>query len=709
MVSLVIGVVLAMASNSFAINDDLSWAAKWLLPGDQFDSKDEREWTSEKGYIYGHGNLITAKLRFDDEAINTFRHQIGGSYHFGLELDIVECSCDGNSPQLVTASIQHSLPLSTRPVMDTDFGDSITNSGNCKSNGGDPYVVGALMIREPQYLESGVDYYVFYYLEDCIPASGVNLHLTLKLTQYVPVIKALSYDFVYGSIINGIRIYFGNDDVLDIFNYFVVESDSYESFIAKPTGYNGTRWSDKVLSTPCVIEDHDMCVGLEQSQVKRTFLSLIPSFVSIAYASDCVPTSTASKQAMYVGDLGIPVDYDGTSPPGDPIIPTLPGPFPNLHIEELNLHDSAYNKLPDDGTAYLKPGETYEIHVWPESTEEHCLCGTNNEEIEVITDTYVKIGISQEDGNWMRIKRSYTHCKYMDEDDSKKEVFFWTVPFDAAGKLIAFKAKVDSTNIIRESNEDDNGCDIEYYPVEGYCPSCPDFVSKNVKLTCGKTELNLGDKFGLEADILNQGSSDCPIDIHGAYYLKTPNATSWVNIADDTSGASGLSVGEIEHEYTTDSPFTANVIGTWQGMFCADYQNQVREQNEDNNCQTFSFKVNPVGPDFIVSSLGFKEGLSFKRKISSHPWAIIRNIGNQTPKSSIRIAYYIDGVFRDDDTIEASELTPGRDQFESVLNNSINLGDWGTRTLTVKVDIDGKVVELNESNNSSSVKFTVIR
>ena len=357
----------------------------------------------------------------------------------------------------------------------------------------------------------------------------------------------------------------------------------------------------------------------------------------------------------------------------------LPGPFPNLHIEELNLHDSAYNKLLDDGTAYLKPGETYEIHVWPESTEEHCLCGTNNEEIEVITDTYVKIGITEDDGSWERIKRSYTHCKYMDEDDSKKEIFFWTVPADASGKLVAFKAKVDATNIIRESNEDDNGCDIEYYPVEGYCPSCPDFVSQNVKLTCGKTELNLGDKFGLETDIFNQGNSDCPIDIHGAYYIKTPNATSWVNIADDTSGASGLSVGETEHEYTTNSPFTANVVGTWQGMFCADYQNQVREQNEDNNCQAFSFKVNPVGPDFIVSSLGFKEGLSFKRKISSHPWVNVRNIGNQTPKSSIRIAYYIDGVFRDDDTIEASELTPGRDQFESVMNNNIRLGDWGNQ------------------------------
>jgi hypothetical protein len=69
--------------------------------------------------------------------------------------------------------------------------------------------------------------------------------------------------------------------------------------------------------------------------------------------------------------------------------------------------------------------------------------------------------MSEADGSWKFLYRSKTHCKYMDEDDSKKEIFYYTVPPEAEGKRIFFKAKVDYTGLIRESNEDNNWSDIE--------------------------------------------------------------------------------------------------------------------------------------------------------------------------------------------------------------------------------------------------------
>jgi hypothetical protein len=382
--------------------------------------------------------------------------------------------------------------------------------------------------------------------------------------------------------------------------------------------------------------------------------------------------------------------------------------LPNLQIKEFNIHDTPDTKLVES-QSIMNVGQTYEVHVWPVSKEADCTNGIEAGKDTVETDTFYKIATSKDEGEWIFLHRNYTQCVNMDQDDSKKEIFNFTVPPEASGQRIYFKSKVDSTGEVRETNEHDNWSDVEWYPVEGYCSSCPDLAVPYIGLTAGKTSVDLGGKFGLEVDVMNQGNANCPIDIRGAYYLKVPNATNWTQVADDGSEASDLDVGESEREYTMDSPFTANQIGAWQGMFCADHLNAVREQDESNNCKIFIFNVNPVGPDLIISSLGFKEGLSFKRKISSHPWAIVKNIGNKTPASNIRIAYYIDGQYRDDDGVSADELTPGRDQYESVDNNNIRLGDWGTRTLTVCVDTKGQVPELNEGNNCASVRFTVIR
>ncbi len=699
-VCLIIGVIFLLATKSFATNEDLGWAAQWLLPSGQFGT-DEAEWTSTSGYIYGYGNVITTKLRFDDVAINTFKHQIAGLYHFGLEVDIVECSDSG--PQLNTENIQHSFPSLAKPAMDTDFGDSITNSGACESNGGHPYVVGALMLRSPQELESNMDYYVSLNLDGPIPTGGVNLHLTLKLTQYVPVIKLASTYSKYASIIEGITNYYGSADFLDVFNYFLVESDSYNSFIARPSGYGGIRWSNKTESFPSVIGEHDMCIGLfERKNEERSFLSFIPSFVSTAYADSCASTISATKQPMYMGNLNIPIDYDGASP-GEPQESVS---LPNLHIEEFNIHDAQDYELPDDGTGIMNVGQKYEIHVWPESLQENCMNGIEDGKDTVETDTFLKIG---DDGDWEFLYRNYTQCVNMDEDDSKKEIFDFVVPEEAYGKTIYFKSKVDSTGEVYETNEGDNWSDTEAYLVPERCTICPDFAITNVSLTGGRTQLNIGDHFGLRMVVSNLSPTPSPRPIRSAYYLLPPGATSWQYGTDDGTEAYQLCSGCSMEEWNKTDPFVANVAGVWQGMVCADYLGVQSEDDETNNCTEFSFEVRliPVRPDFIISSLGFREGLRFKSGTRVHPWAYVKNIGNASPSVATKIAYYIDGGYRDNDSIEIGEALPGVDHFEEVLNNDIKLGDKGNRTLKVCADYQGSQIELNESNNCLSVPFVV--
>jgi hypothetical protein len=92
-----------------------------------------------------------------------------------------------------------------------------------------------------------------------------------------------------------------------------------------------------------------------------------------------------------------------------------------------------------------------------------------------------------------------------------------------------------------------------------------------------------------------------------------PGYSTWQYKADDGSDRGELCAGCSKEEYNTGEPFVANAIGTWQVLACADYQGSVLELNEGNNCTSSSFYVNPVGPDFIVSGLGLREGTSIKK------------------------------------------------------------------------------------------------
>jgi surface antigen len=308
---------------------------------------------------------------------------------------------------------------------------------------------------------------------------------------------------------------------------------------------------------------------------------------------------SSNYSASYVNSIA--GGFGGSGSSGSTVNTQTSKKLPNLHIEKFFIRDSHGNELNDNGSGVMHVGEEYEVHIYPESLKEDCLCGIEKGKDTVETDTYWKIG----SGDWKFLHRNYTQCKNMDEDDSKKETFKFVVPWEAVGKSIYLKAKVDATKEVDETNENDNWCDTERYGVEGNCEDCPDLVISRVALTNNKTELELGEKFGLEMNIFNQGSKGIRNGIRSAYYLKSPSQSSWHYVMDDGSDASDLGSKETQYEYTTKNPFTASEAGIWQGRACADYKNTEVESDENNNCKEFSFEVTDpsiIIPDPILNS-----------------------------------------------------------------------------------------------------------
>jgi len=282
------------------------------------------------------------------------------------------------------------------------------------------------------------------------------------------------------------------------------------------------------------------------------------------------------------------------------------------------------------------------------------------------------------------------------------ETLSFTVPPEAAGKRIYFKAKVDSTDEVKETNEHDNWSDYEWYPVPGNC----DLTISNAQVTGGRTSLREGDRYGFEMWVTNVGTTACPKDTQSGYYHKKPGG-DFVRVTDDHTEAHLLLPGQNNHELTLNEPFTADTPGTHELKVCANIDNSNIDTNSANNCKIIDFEVTTYHPDFIVTQLGLKEGTIIKKGSYVHPYCVIKNIGNAPSPKDIRSAYYIDGDRRTDDGTKASELCVGCEKKEEVLGDIIKLGDKGTRTLTCCADYKNEVAELNESNNCRSMTFTV--
>jgi hypothetical protein len=239
-----------------------------------------------------------------------------------------------------------------------------------------------------------------------------------------------------------------------------------------------------------------------------------------------------------------------------------------------------------------------------------------------------------------------------------------------------------------------------------------DLIISVIEVKGGATVLAGGGLTNLKMAIQNIGTLTPPAGKFRSSYSfcgPLPNTTC-TQVADDESEASNLTPGRDLWEETLIPVRIPSTLGTYLLKGCGDYQGDVSESEEENNCTTRTVQVVDAKPDFIVSALGLREGTVIKSGTRVHPWCTVRNIGVGPSASPIRLAYYINtNEYRDDDNVDASELCVGCSKTEEVENNNIKLGDRGTRTYRCCADYQGSVSESNEGNNCATMTFTVVK
>lgn len=185
--------------------------AEKYLPFNQTFNK-EREWSASDGNFFAKENVIGVRFRLDNQSMDTL--ELGG---FGLEIEVVE----KNGHKLKWESLVHNFPGNARVINDTkalDRGNDIVN---------------AVLIRNPENLKAGKDYYAWFYFKS-IPESGILIQPNLVID--IDSDCSLAEPFCF--------------DVSDseVCEYFPMETDSYERFTAYPNGSEGVEWKNRKTS-----------------------------------------------------------------------------------------------------------------------------------------------------------------------------------------------------------------------------------------------------------------------------------------------------------------------------------------------------------------------------------------------------------------------------------------------------------------------------
>lgn len=174
-----------------------------LFSTDQNSEKFKKEWSASQGTFFAKENVIGVRFQLDDQSLQTLK--MGG---FGLEIEIVE----KNSHQLKWNSYDHTLPDNARATGDSKALDQGNDT------------VHAIVIRNPENLKAGVDYYVWFFFNS-IPDSGILIQPNIAIDIHTDC--SLAKPFC--------------TDVEDreVCEYFEMETDSYTQFPAYPDGRKG--------------------------------------------------------------------------------------------------------------------------------------------------------------------------------------------------------------------------------------------------------------------------------------------------------------------------------------------------------------------------------------------------------------------------------------------------------------------------------------
>lgn len=269
-------------------------------------------------------------------------------------------------------------------------------------------------------------------------------------------------------------------------------------------------------------------------------------------------------------------------------------------------------------------------------------------------------------------------------------------------------------------------------------PSLPDFTVKKTWLTTpwGVEVYKYGYRESINTSFqaANIGSGTCTGDITGHIYLskgykEDPHSGdgAWRRLDSTNTHCDNLKPGDTHTE-------TKNtVIGEWitePGIYnvvsCMDHPlddhnngGGYAEEHEGNNCATeavFEVTANPYenvpDVDFITGSLQFRGTLPYYAGDQARFGGWITNQGTVGSPSDIRSSYSIQCqgtalIALADDGTERSNLGPGASAFEENLGPVQLPNVAGACTAYFCADYQGAVQETDETNNCTSLSFTL--
>uniref|UniRef100_UPI00405668E6 CARDB domain-containing protein n=1 Tax=Candidatus Electronema sp. TaxID=2698783 RepID=UPI00405668E6 len=427
---------------------------------------------------------------------------------------------------------------------------------------------------------------------------------------------------------------------------------------------------------------------------------------------------------LYTGSIGIP----GTSTP--PTDPPASGKLPDFITSKVTMgsKDGKHEKYT------WKINETAYVHDYIDNI------GTADWEgkaKKIKVPFYLSKGTKEDShSEWVRVSRQEIKKEHLKVKDKPKHEYIkfnlaeWAndstvLPGRTYNFVVCADRPKDENNgdgDVKEKHKSNN-CSTEAVFYVDFGPARNvDLIADNLALTGGRTELQAGEKYGLQVEVSNIGTEQPWNGFRTKYEIKGPGTGGvWQKIGDEHSKASSLYAGAIHFESMTgDDEVSAPMVGgDYVFRACADYEQVVPETDESNNCtdELPVYIAPPPMPDLITEGLQLTHGRT--SLIAGELYGLtvaIRNIGNATPSSNIRSSYAIKGPGTGDawqqvadDGSDADQLYPGAAQWEEITDeHGAHIPNVaGTYTARACADYHGSVPESDENNNCSEMTFEV--
>jgi subtilase family serine protease len=267
------------------------------------------------------------------------------------------------------------------------------------------------------------------------------------------------------------------------------------------------------------------------------------------------------------------------------------------------------------------------------------------------------------------VQLNSTSLTGLDAGASVNDTYNWKVE----NGVHVFRAVVDASSIVAESNENNNESSVKF------APAMPDLAVSSVMWW--PADPSPGREVTFSINIENVGTlSAGPSRV--AYYI-------------DDQPAGYIDIGWLEagRSVTEELPWMASG-GEHSFKIVADAANQVTEVDEANNTRVVNLPPPDLTvPDITWSPLGAAEGdtVTFK--------ATIKNEGNSRSISS-KVGCYIDG------DLLASQDLPEIDPGATVTREFTWEAEAGLHSVRVAADIANRITESDETNNDKEVDFT---